>query len=65
MVKLTIGENEIRNIIAAHYNVNKDAVVIHVKQEWAGYGQGEHTENRTEATIILPSSNTTITRAQS
>ena len=49
---IKLNEDDMINIIANHYQVDKSNVKIRVEQECVGYGIGEHMEPFVFATVI-------------
>lgn len=36
--KIELGKDDIKKIIAEHFSVSEDNVIVSVSEEWVGYG---------------------------
>lgn len=55
-----LSEEEIKELIAQHFCVDKDKVRIDVHKEWRGYGLGEHFEDEISALFEVPVATTAV-----
>lgn len=47
----TLDEKDMRSIIASHFKVNEEDVLVTVKEEYEGYGSMEHKVYHASCTI--------------
>jgi len=51
-IKITLDEDDVRNVVAEKYGAKKDNVTIRIVTKTVGYGMGEHDKNCVEVEII-------------
>ena len=52
-IRYTLNEDEIREIIATHFKVTKDNIVLHITETIIGYGMDAHKVQNTECFVNL------------
>lgn len=49
---IELNKEDIQNLIAKEFNVDKDKVSVSIRKVYRGYGYFEHQENEIYATVI-------------
>lgn len=49
--KIELDKDDMRKIIAEHFSVSEDNVIVSASEEWVGYGMQEHRESVPHAVV--------------